>query len=143
MSLCPASLPLTPTQKILHRVVYDAHHGRPLSREVEHVMHCIDHMRKDAMCNADDFLLPTPPRRQGNPGSRGQSRVCKNWDSLVGWVKERDACYQHITDDEVGFAENHHEIERFLNCKPDSPYAQRMREYVDSKGGELRLPSGQ
>lgn len=104
-------------------------------------MHCIDHMRKDAMCNADDFLLPTPPHRQGNPGPRGQSRVCKNFDALVGWAKERNACYQHITDDEVGFANEHHEIERYLHCKPDSPYYEKMRQYVDSEGEILQLPS--
>ena len=104
-------------------------------------MHCIDHMRKDAMCNADDFLLPSPPYRQGNPGPRGQSRICKNWDALVDWAKERDACYQHITDDEEGFARDRHEIERYMNCPPDSPYAQKMQSYLESKGGEEWLSS--
>ena len=43
-------------------------------------------MRKDAMCNVDNFLMLTPSHIYGGDGPRGQARVCKNWDALVGWA---------------------------------------------------------
>lgn len=124
------------SQKNIHRLLYDAHHGRPLSRDIGHALHCVDHLRKDAMCEANDFLLPSPKSRYGDPGPRGQSRVCKDWDALVSWAEEHNACYQHISDDERGFAEGHDEIERYMNCPPDSPYYESMRDYVHSTAGE-------
>ena len=119
--------------KNIHRLLYDAHHGRPLSRDIGHAMHCVDHMRKDIMCDADDFPLPSPPSRHELPGPRGQTKVCKNWDVLLGWARERNACYQHITDDEDGFALEHHEIERYQNCPPGSPYYEIMKSYFDTR----------
>ena len=116
-------------QKGIHRIVYDAHHGRPLSRDAGHALHCLDVMREDAMCNADDFLMSTPPHIFGRVGPRGQARVCKNWDGLISWAAQYNACYQHITDDEKGFAAGHDELERYKNCPPDSPYKAKMKEY--------------
>lgn len=101
---------------------------------MNHALHCVDHMRKDAMCGADDFLLPSPKSLYGSPGPRGQSRVCKDWDALVDWAQEHNACYQHITDDEEGFAEEHDEIERYAACPPTSPYLHKMQEYFGSTG---------
>jgi len=89
-------------------------------------------MRKDAMCEANDFLLPSPKSRYGDPGPQGQSRVCKDWNTLVNWAHKRNACYQHISDDEEGFAEEHEEIERYMNCPPSSPYLQTMQEFANS-----------
>lgn len=115
--------------KNLHRLVYEAHHGWPLSRSVPHALHCLDHMRKDALCQADDFLLPTPPDHYGDPGPRGQARVCRSWDHLVEWAGEHHACYQHITDEEDKFAKGHDELERYLNCPKNSPYSQQVTDY--------------
>lgn len=90
-------------------------------------------MRKDAMCTADDFPLPSPKSRYGDPGPRGQSRVCKDWDALLTWADEHNACYQHMSDDEDGFvAAGHGEIERYAGCKPTSPYYQTMQEHFQS-----------
>lgn len=96
-------------------------------------MHCVDHIRKDAICNADDFLLPTPPDHYDMQGPRGQARVCRNWDELLAWADEHNACYQHITDDEAEFAAHHDELERYRNCPPDSPYLQTMRKQLGSE----------
>lgn len=92
-------------------------------------MHCVDHMRKDAICNADDFLLPTPPDHYGMRGPRGQARVCRNWNELLAFANQHNACYQHITDDEEDFATHHNELERYMNCPTDSPYWQIMRDH--------------
>ena len=135
-SLTPAFPPSSPTQKNIHRLLYDAHHSRPLSRDVGHAMHCLDHIRKDTLCNADDFLLPTPPDHYGMQGPQGQARVCRDWDRLLGWADAHHACYRHITDDERGFAKEHAEMERYANCPEGSPYMGRMREYFESEGAD-------
>ncbi|MCJ1380089.1 hypothetical protein MMC17_003192 [Xylographa soralifera] len=116
--------------KNIHRILYDAHHGRPLSRNITHALHCVDHLRQDAMCEADDFLLPSPNTRYGDPGPRGPARVCRSWDALVAWAEERSACYRHVDDDEAAFAAGHREIERYGGCKEGSPYVERMREVL-------------
>ena len=55
----------------------------------------------------------------------------------MAWAEEHNACYQHISDDEKGFAEGHDEIERYANCPPTSPYFQTMQEYFRSTGSEV------
>jgi hypothetical protein len=85
-------------------------------------------MRKDALCYADDFLMPTPPQHYGDPGPRGQARVCRSWDGLVEWAGEHHACYQHLTDADEEWRD-HDEMERYLNCPEDSPYYQKAAEY--------------
>lgn len=84
------------------------------------------------MCEANDFLLPSPKSRYGTPGPRGQSRTCKDWDALVAWADDHNACYQHISDDEEGFSERHDEVERYTNCPEMSPYLRKMQDYVKS-----------
>ena len=114
--------------KNLHRLLYDFHHGRPPSRKIPHAMHCLDRLRKETLCYADDSILATPPIRHEDPGPRGQTRVCKNWDALVAWAKPRNACYGHVTDDDSFYME-HSEVDRYRFCPPDSPYRETMEKY--------------
>ena len=85
------------------------------------------------MCNADDYLLSTPPMAYGMDGMNGQSRVCRDWSAFLDWANQHNACYTHISDDEVEFAAHHEELERYRNCPEGSPYTKRMEEYFESK----------
>ncbi|KAL9055319.1 MAG: hypothetical protein Q9162_003626 [Coniocarpon cinnabarinum] len=124
--------------KNIHRILYDAHHGRPLSRDPGHALHCVDHLRKDAMCTADDYLLPSPKERYSLQGPHGQPRVCKDWDALVNWAERNTACYQHISDDEDAFANEHAEIERYGNCPVSSPYYEKVQNYFQTRDQVVR-----
>ncbi|KAI9866711.1 MAG: hypothetical protein M1830_005898, partial [Pleopsidium flavum] len=126
--------------KVLHRVLYDVHLGRPPTRDVSHGMHCLDHLRKDTMCNADDYLLSTPPGVYGRDGPRGQARQCRDWDAFVDWSKGFSSCYRHITDDEVYYHKHYRAIDRYSICPENSPYFQKAQAYLKThRGGSVAV----
>ena len=61
----------------------------------QHVAHCLDVLRQDVMCGADD----TPTAFHGHGGERrdgGQGeRMCRSWEGLVEWAWEegRGSCF--------------------------------------------------
>jgi len=63
---------------------------------IDHVIHCLDAMRKDVMCYADD--TPRPRRYRANSTAAikvaGEPRQCRDWSALERWAKERTACFQ-------------------------------------------------
>lgn len=118
------------------QLLYELHHGLPPTIETSHALHCLDHWRTDAMCEADDYPLPTGLSQYMKPGPRGQARTCRNWDQLVAWTKEHNACYGHITNDEVKFGKEHSQLERFTSCPPDSPYFAKAQEWKRANGLE-------
>ena len=78
-----------------------------------HIMHCLDSLRQDILCQADDT-----PRFTGTIPSRsgvGQNRVCRDWDKLAAWAKRHTACHRHIHFSDTV-------LERFQFCPEGSPY---------------------
>ncbi|RAH69944.1 uncharacterized protein BO66DRAFT_438648 [Aspergillus aculeatinus CBS 121060] len=78
-----------------------ADRGLPQRIAFSHVLHCLDQLRQDVICNADDT-----PRYAGHPRPRdppgtgaGQVRLCRDWAQLERWARERTACFKH--EDEV------------------------------------------
>ncbi|CAI7631838.1 unnamed protein product [Penicillium discolor] len=63
-----------------------------------HIEHCLDTLRQDLMCKADD--TPMPSLELVNAAGEGQVLKCKNFDKLIAWAKhpDRDACYQRGND---------------------------------------------
>ncbi|OQD65921.1 hypothetical protein PENPOL_c005G00014 [Penicillium polonicum] len=63
-----------------------------------HIEHCLDTLRQDLMCKADD--TPMPSLELVNAAGEGQVLKCKNFDKLVAWAKhpDRDACYKRGND---------------------------------------------
>ncbi|KUM64156.1 hypothetical protein ACN42_g2937 [Penicillium freii] len=63
-----------------------------------HIEHCLDTLRQDLMCKADD--TPMPSLELINAAGEGQVLKCKNFDKLVAWAKhpDRDACYKRGND---------------------------------------------
>ncbi|KAJ5405736.1 fluconazole resistance protein 1 [Penicillium sp. CMV-2018d] len=75
-----------------------------------HIEHCLDTLRQDLMCKADD--TPMPSLELVNAAGEGQVLKCKNFDKLVAWAKhpDRDACYKRGNDYEPPL----HSIDRQL-----------------------------
>ncbi|KAF2763636.1 hypothetical protein EJ03DRAFT_379256 [Teratosphaeria nubilosa] len=74
--------------------------GLPQSRKHHHIIHCLDALRRDVICNADD----TPRYTTDNPSpetGHGQHRRCRNWDALNDWAKQHCACYRY-SHEELG-----------------------------------------
>lgn len=80
-----------------------------------HISHCLDTIRQDLICDADDT-----PRWTGYGdmiSGVGQVRQCKDWNTLNAWAKEHTACYKHIP-----LAES--DVDRlkpYTFCPPQSP----------------------
>lgn len=76
----------------------------------EHVLHCLDELRQDVVCHADD----TPRYASVDPSGTGldQTRACKDWNALKDWARNHTACFHH----EDGVSD--HMVNRFKDC-PD------------------------
>ncbi|KAI0011126.1 hypothetical protein F4779DRAFT_626783 [Xylariaceae sp. FL0662B] len=97
--------------RTLFRYIMYTDQGLPQRIALTHVLHCLDQLRQEVMCNADD--TPRYAGFQEPPGTgAGQVRMCRDWNKLEKWALEHTACFQH--KDEVPGPM----IERFKSC-PD------------------------
>jgi hypothetical protein len=96
---------------------------------VEHMGHCLDSLRQDIMCTADDTLMPSVV--QGELGNN-QVMQCRDWDALQRWAKEpeRDSCFHQVSD----YKYVEHNLERHAYCSPDSQYYDVSRKYFEIHG---------
>jgi hypothetical protein len=70
---------------------------------LEHLGHCLNVLREDTMCHADDT-----PRYTGRVHSQanashpqagiGQTRKCRDYNKLYEWSIEHSACYADVED---------------------------------------------
>lgn len=90
---------------------------RPQSRAWGHVLHCVDTLRLDIICNADDTPRYSTATKSPESGM-GQVRQCRSWDKLEKWARHYNSCYKFVNQT----AEDLPEIQRFIYCPKDSPY---------------------
>jgi len=115
--------------KILYWAVTDDYKDNPRSQNYAHLFHCLDALRQDVICHADDELLFE--FETDNPDSRprvgeGHIRQCRNFAKLEEWAlaPERNACYQFYEGDD-----SKDKLKNWRHCPPNSPYFQSMKEY--------------
>ncbi|KAI0432349.1 hypothetical protein F5Y09DRAFT_353642 [Xylaria sp. FL1042] len=113
-----------------HFIIKSGREGKPLaSHVVEHMGHCLDSLRQDIMCTADDTLMPgLVEHRLGDK----QILQCRDWEALNRWAKdpERDSCFQQISD----YKHVAHNLERHAVCPPGSQYDEVSRKYFEIHG---------
>ncbi|KAF2188340.1 hypothetical protein K469DRAFT_661066 [Zopfia rhizophila CBS 207.26] len=120
----------------LYLALKEYREGLPQSRPFEHSVHCLDWLRGDIMCRADDTPLYTTTSRHADSGF-GQFRKCKDWNKLVSWAEEHTACYRNghfVVEDKL-----ESQVGRFKFCPKDSPYLDKIRRYYGK--GEDWFPS--
>ena len=69
----------------------------PQSLHFSHINHCLDAIREDIVCNADDTPRYTGFTESTSSGL-GQFRMCKDWGMLEAWAKQHSACYKTKAD---------------------------------------------
>jgi len=80
--------------RTIFRYVKNNEENRPQQVGYEHVLHCLDQLRQDIMCNSDD--TPRWAHYDGTPGTgEGQVKMCKDWDALADWSLKHTACFEH------------------------------------------------
>ncbi|KAL5117130.1 hypothetical protein ACEQ8H_004955 [Pleosporales sp. CAS-2024a] len=114
--------------KLIHKAISSKHTNATQTFDLRHIYHCIDGLRQDIMCMADDTPMPAPARHHVGDG---QIRQCRNWTQMINWAMEpeRHACYKW--DD---YREATNTLELFAHCPPDSPYRHVQEAYFDYHG---------
>ncbi|MCJ1377244.1 hypothetical protein MMC17_000336 [Xylographa soralifera] len=106
--------------KVIALTLDELRRGKPIRRPFKHSVHCLDALRQDVLCDADDT-----PRWTGSGDGMsgvGQVRHCKDWSRLEAWAESYTACHRHIHL-------NHGDdmLERYKFCPKDSPYAAKIK----------------
>lgn len=99
--------------------------GQEQTDSFEHVTHCLDSLRQDVLCNADDTPRYTTLGK-GKASGVGQTRKCNDWNRLEAWAQERTACWRYINGTDENFQD---EIQRFRYCPKGSPYIANVKDY--------------
>ena len=71
------------------------HDEVPQSVHFTHVNHCLDAIRQEFMCNADDTPRYTGFIHDAPSSGLGQVRMSRDWERLEKWAEEQSACYRY------------------------------------------------
>ena len=92
--------------------------------------HCLDTLRQDVTCAADDTPIPSVlrPRAIGD----GQTLMCRNMEKLKTWAlaPERNACHRSLDE----YRPIAYPAERYAFCGEKSEYRGVMEEYFEKVG---------
>lgn len=115
-------------QKLIRKAIVSKHYEREQQFNLHHIYHCLDGLRQDIVCMADDTPMPAPARHHVGDG---QVRQCRDWDHMIDWAMEpeRHACYKW--DD---YREATNTLELFAHCPPESPYRDFQEAYFQYHG---------
>lgn len=67
--------------------------GVPQTFDESHILHCLDQLRADIECSADDTLRWTTPDRNKTTAV-GQVRQCRSFEELKAWSVSNSGCYR-------------------------------------------------
>ncbi|KAF2035186.1 hypothetical protein EK21DRAFT_54826 [Setomelanomma holmii] len=114
--------------KLIRKAIVSKHDNDIQTFNLHHMFHCLDGLRQDIMCMADDTPMPSP---KDHTVGDGQVRRCRNWDQMIDWAlePERHACYGW--DD---YREATNTLELFAYCPPTSPYYAFQQAYFEYHG---------
>lgn len=122
--------------KNLHHTLRDYDEGREPLVMRDHLYHCLDILRQDLMCIADDTLMevipPIPGSKRIIHNGDGETVQCRSYEKLLEWARapERSACYSQLSD----YREVEHSLEHYAHCPDDSPYKQTVDAYFARHG---------
>ncbi|KAL4791756.1 hypothetical protein BDV19DRAFT_392825 [Aspergillus venezuelensis] len=118
-------------QRNLYISIHEYRHNTPQSITYPHILHCLDSIRLETICTADDTPRYIPPNAvHGFRPGDGQTRQCRDWTQLDAFVRQHDPCYRYICPGN-GTVSN---LERFKYCSANSEYLPRIREYFGLGG---------
>lgn len=93
--------------------------------EFGHILHCLDSLRADVLCAADDTPLSLGPRVPDEGKQMSHTRRCRDFTQLEGWAVEKSACFEGLEPGEDGYRT----LEEWRHCPEDSPYRSVVEEY--------------
>jgi len=114
---------LTFPQRLLYEVISFYRLSTPQKIPHAHVVHCLDNLRQDIICSADDS--PRYLHNNGSHSGENQVRQCRDFNKLNAWAEQHDACYKPIKQ----LGEDMAEIERYKYCKTDLEALDEARKF--------------
>ncbi|RYO88824.1 hypothetical protein DL766_010161 [Monosporascus sp. MC13-8B] len=91
-----------------------------------HILHCLDSLRVETMCTADDTLRYVPPNSvHGYRPGDGQPRKCRDWSKVQELVEAHDSCYRYLNPGGKELSN----LERFKFCPRESQYLPKFRKH--------------
>ncbi|KAL4984196.1 hypothetical protein BDW68DRAFT_180871 [Aspergillus falconensis] len=114
----------------LYISIREYRHNLPQSVSYPHILHCLDTIRAETICAADDTPRYVPPNGEHGyrPGD-GQTRQCRDWAQLEAFVRQHDPCYRYVCPGNEQISN----LERFKYCSDNSVYLPKIREYFGLK----------
>ncbi|KAI0165180.1 hypothetical protein GGR52DRAFT_557825 [Hypoxylon sp. FL1284] len=104
--------------KLVYISISEYRRGVPQTRSGHHISHCLDALRRQILCDADDTPRATDRRVEVVSGLH-QHRMCRSWDQLEDFARRHTACYKRPeTPDEQTTSK----VDRFKHCPADSGY---------------------
>lgn len=113
----------------IYRALREFERGLPQTTPMHHHIHCLDTLREDAICSADDTLRPTGSGEEANmqgPRRRPQ-RKCRDWEQLERWALQNSACFKRLPDDDPGRGT----LEEWTWCPKESPFVPAVEAFLD------------
>ena len=114
----------------MYKAFADIESGKTPNIRFGHIRHCLDSLRQEIICHADDSPMPGVGRP--NAAGYGVERTCRSIEKLKEWSQapERNACFRQLSD----FRPVPYDIERFAYCAEDSEYRPTMEAYFEKWG---------
>ncbi|KAF1995266.1 hypothetical protein P154DRAFT_556871 [Amniculicola lignicola CBS 123094] len=114
--------------KLIRKAITSTSNNTTRSFSLNHILHCLEGLRQDIICAADD--TPMPALDSHGVGD-GQVRQCRDWEKMTKWATRLDqhACYKF--DD---YREATNTLELFAFCPEGSPYREVVEAYFEYHG---------
>ncbi|KAL8808483.1 MAG: hypothetical protein Q9182_000034 [Xanthomendoza sp. 2 TL-2023] len=107
-------------RKVRRWVTIAYHNGTQLDG-YPHLVHCMDHLLQNILCEADDTPMYTTQTVAKDAGLH-QTRMCRSWDQLNKWAEQQTSCYVFINETQ-GVSTT---FNRYKWCPKGSLYAEKM-----------------
>ncbi|KAM0144230.1 hypothetical protein ACHAO1_000513 [Botrytis cinerea] len=114
-------------RKVRRWVTISYYNGTQLD-SYPHLIHCMDLLLQNIVCEADDTPMYTSATKNVTTGM-GQQRMCRSWDKLSRWANKQTACFSYINETQGVDAV----IQRFRYCPHDSSMLEPMRQFFEYK----------
>lgn len=119
-------------QKNIYRSLMEHREGLPQTFDEHHLVHCLDQLRADTECTADDTLRFTTPDRNKTTAV-GQIRQCRDFKQLRAWTEAHSGCYRY--GDPLFEDAQESQLPRKRFCPEGSPDLDTVRAYY-GKGSD-------
>ncbi|KUJ19151.1 uncharacterized protein LY89DRAFT_667145 [Mollisia scopiformis] len=112
----------------IYRALREFEQGIPQTTPMHHHIHCLDALRENAICSADDTLRPAGSG-QATPlvPEKQPRKQCRDWNQLERWAVENSACFKRYPDDDP----KHRTLEEWRNCPENSQFMPLVNKFFN------------